>query len=181
MRKYFYKLAILIDSWNPDLVESMVKQAGMSPKEMDQFEEWNGVTDIHGNPFKYRSVSTMDSIPDDDDESMFPIDTFEGEKVTEKNFKSWLKREMKDYVQAMIENYEWRHGADNPEEIINYVSRKGWIDFVNKFNPLKFVKKKNTSSVKSLSKEFEKQTGRSLKKDYVNTVKRLVRRHVNNI
>lgn len=179
---YFYKLAILFDKWNEKTLNKIIKTSQrMSPKELDQFEEWGGVMDVHGNPFKnnldYEQISSEEK-PSHQDNGIFPINTFDGERITEKNFKQWIKREMKDYISAIVENYEWCHDNSDEDDIFNYVGRKGWVDFVNKFNPLKFVKTDSNKpkSIKDLYKEFEKQNGRSLKKDYLNTVKRVVRK-----
>lgn len=178
--KYFYKLALLMSEWPSsekqqflnNISPCIVKTAdSLTASEEDQFEEWTGLTDLEGQPFRKRRVD-VSNVSQMEPEGMFPMDTLDGDKVSEKGFRRWVRREMKDYINALIENYEWKHGIDG-DGLMDYVSRKGWVDFVNKFNPLKLLVNTN-KSVKDLSNEFENQTGRTLKREYMNAAKRLV-------
>jgi len=184
--KYFYKLGMMISEWDQDtriqfmnnLFPNIVHTADvLAPSEEDQFEEWNGLTDLDGKPFKRNRNLSIEDVSrnpaEKEDSSFFPLDTVDGDKISEKGFRRWVRREMKDYINALIENYEWKHGVEG-KSLYDYVSRKGWVDFVNKFNPLRFLTVDLGQNVKKLSNEFEKQTGRSLKREYINVTKRLV-------
>ena len=189
-RKYFYKLAFLLSEFGELEKKSILncvftkftKTAQLDPLEEDYLEEWNGITDLNGNPFKKKNrmnSTQVSKIPETGYDNTFPLSTLDGESINEKNFRRWVKREMKEYINAMIENYEWKHGIDDPEQITSYVSQKGWVDFVNKFNPLKFMLV-NTGNLKNLSKEYEKRTGKSLKKEYMQLSRRLLNKRKKN-
>lgn len=191
-RKYFYKLAFLLSEFGELEKKSILncvftnftKTAQLDPLEEDYLEEWNGITDLNGNPFERKKKNRFNSTqisrdPNANYDNTFPLSTLDGESITEKNFRRWVKKEMKEYINAMIENYEWKHGIDDPDQIASYVSQKGWVDFVNKFNPLKFMLV-NTGNLKNLSKEYEKRTGKSLKKEYMQLSKRLLNKRRNN-
>lgn len=185
--KYFYKLALLISDWENSEINNLFNEISpsivskASSINEDQIEEWSGLTDLDGKPFnRNRKIEIEDVSSNPEKESMFPLDTMDGDKISEKGFRRWVRREMKDYINALIENYEWKYGVGEDNSIYDYVSRKGWVDFVNKFNPLRFIVVDLGNNVKKLSNEFEKQTGRSLKKEYMNSVKRLVNKKKKN-
>lgn len=172
--KYFYKTAILMSS------------SEVNPFIEEQIEEYNGLTDLEGKPFrqdKKKEISNTQEVSNlQDDVSLFPINTIDGDTITEQNYSRWLKREIKDYVDALVENYEWKHGVsrDNKEHLVNYVLGKGWSEFVNKLNPIKQFLSNGKGNYKKYISKYQDISGKTLKREYRNIANRLINKRIKN-
>lgn len=162
--KYFYKIAILMNS------------AEVNPFLEEQIEEYNGLTDLDGNPFRSKEINQKDISNLKENVSLFPVNTVDGEIITEQSYSKWMRREIKDYINALVENYEWKHGVshDTKDDLSNYVLGKGWNEFVNKLNPIRHFIAGEEGSYRNYVRKYQDLSGKTLKREYKNIAKRLI-------
>lgn len=99
----------------------------------------------------------------------FPVTNINGEKIVRKKFVKWVKAEIRGYIYALIGEYKSKYNNVDVDKLSRYVLDKGWIDFVNRFNPIKFFINYDSGQAGDpnfYNREFERYAKRSIKDYY---------------
>ncbi len=109
--------------------------------------------------------------------SLFPVTTFDGETIPERKFQHWVTNNISDYINSTVEELRMK-GDYSSEELLKYVESKGWSQFVNNFNPVKvFISKDNQDRYIDYAREFQRQTGKTLKEVFRSRARKLLRNY----